>query len=115
MRSSNNAFNGSGLINLKNQDWLDKQRVAGKVVAGALLLLENEVKRGTNLSLIELNNLAETYIQDLDCSCTFKNYKKFPAGVCISVGKKLVHGVPTDYHLQDGDKVSFDLGATYQK
>jgi methionyl aminopeptidase len=115
MRITNNAFSSSGLVNLKNQDWLDKQRVAGKVVAGALLLLENEIKQGTNSTLIELNSLAETYIQDHGCSCTFKNYKSFPSGVCISVGKQLVHGVPTNYRLQDGDKVSFDLGATYKK
>ena len=116
MRNNSNgaSFASNGYFNLKNQDWLDKQRVAGKVVAGTLLLLENIVKLGTTLTMSDLNKLGEEYIQDHNCSVTFKNYKGFPAGVCISVNKQLVHGIPSDYVLQDGDVVSFDLGATYQ-
>lgn len=112
--SSSGTFASNEFVTLKDQNWLDKQRVAGKVAAGALLLLESQIKNNTELSLIELNNLAEQYIQDHQCSLTFKGYKGFPAGVCISVNKQLVHGIPTDYHLQDGDVVSFDLGTTYQ-
>src|SRR5271157_268447 len=110
----NGAFSSNEFITLKDKNWLEKQRVAGKVVAGALSLLEAEVKKGTQLSLIELNILAEQFILNNDCELTFKNYKGFPAGICISVDKQLVHGIPTDYHLQDGDLVSFDLGATYK-
>jgi methionyl aminopeptidase len=109
-----NVFASNMLVTLKDQNWLDKQRVAGKVVAGALSLLKNEVEKGTQFSLLELNELAETYIQDHKCSCTFKNYKGFPAGVCISVNRQLVHGIPTNYKLQEGDVVSFDLGATFE-
>lgn len=112
--NSKNFFANSELFKLKDQDWLEKQRVAGKVVAGALSLLEEQVKSGTQKSMTELNNLAETYILDQNCSLTFKNYKGFPAGVCISVNKELVHGIPKNYYLKEGDVVSFDLGATYQ-
>ncbi len=101
-------------VRLKNQDWLDKQRKAGKVVAETLALLEREVQNKTKLSLLELNNLAEDYIYSHNCTPTFKNYKGFPTGVCISVNKQLVHGIPSDYRLQEGDVVSFDLGATYE-
>jgi methionyl aminopeptidase len=109
-----NVFASNMLVTLKDQNWLNKQRVAGKVVAGALSLLKNEVEKGTQFSLLELNELAETYIQDHKCGCTFKNYKGFPAGVCISVNRQLVHGIPTNYKLQNGDVVSFDLGATFE-
>lgn len=102
------------LVSLKNQDWLEKQRIAGKVAANALSLLEQQVKNKTTLSLLELNQLAEEFILDHKCSLTFKGYKGFPAGVCISVNKQLVHGIPTQYYLQEGDIVSFDLGATFQ-
>jgi methionyl aminopeptidase len=112
--SSSGTFASNEFVTLKDQNWLDKQRVAGKIAAGALLLLEQQIKNNTDLSLIELNNLAEQYIQDHHCSLTFKGYKGFPAGVCISVNKQLVHGIPTDYHLKDGDLISFDLGTTYQ-
>lgn len=104
----------NGFYKLKDDSWLEKQRVAGRVVAGTLSLLEKQVKERTTLSLLELNKLGEEYILDNKCSATFKNYKGFPAGVCISVNKQLVHGIPTDYVLQEGDVISFDLGATYE-
>lgn len=106
------SFTESSLITLKDQEWLDNQRVAGRVAAGALLLLESEVKQGTTKSLLELDKLAETYIRDNGCTPTFLGYKNFPNSVCISVNKNLVHGTCTSYQLRDGDLVSFDLGAT---
>lgn len=108
------VFSGSGLFKLKDQDWLDKQRIAGRIAANALVKLENLVKKKTELSLIELNEVAEKFIVDAGGFPTFKGYKGFPAGVCISVNKQLVHGIPTDYHLQEGDVVSFDLGVTWE-
>lgn len=108
------SLSNNGFYKLKDESWLEKQRVAGHVVAGTLSLLEKQVKNKTSLSLLELNKLGEEYILDNKCTATFKNYKGFPAGVCISVNRQLVHGIPTDYHLQDGDVVSFDLGATFE-
>jgi methionyl aminopeptidase len=108
------VFSDNSIIHLKDQDWLDKQRIAGKVVATTLKFLEAEVLKGTPYSMLMLNELAEDIIYSNKCTPTFKNYKGFPAGVCISINKQLVHGIPTDYHLQDGDVVSFDLGATYE-
>ena len=109
-----NEFANNMFVSLKDQNWLDKQRVAGRITAGALLLLESEVKRGTNKTLLELDKLAETYIRDNGCTPTFLLYKGFPNSVCISTNRQLVHGIPTDYQLHDGDVVSFDLGATYE-
>lgn len=112
--STKNTFAFNSLIKLKNDDWLNKQRVAGKIAGKTLLLLENLVKEKSTKSLLELNNIAEEYIINQGALCTFKNYKGFPNGVCCSVNKQLVHGIATDYKLQDGDVVSFDLGATYE-
>lgn len=108
------AFATSGYFNLKGQDWLEKQRVAGKVVADSLSILQSLVEQGTSKSTLDLNKTIEDYIQDHGCTATFKGYKGFPAGVCISVNKELVHGIPKDYHFQEGDVISFDLGATYE-
>jgi methionyl aminopeptidase len=113
MRTQSN-FSSEGLIVIKNADWLERQRIAGKITAGALILLERQIKEKSLLSLLELNHLAEQFIQDHQCGPTFKGYKGFPAGVCISVNKQLVHGIPTSYYLQEGDVVSFDLGVTYK-
>lgn len=114
MRITGKSLAPNVLVKLKDQNWLDKQRVAGKVVAGTLSLLEQLVKEKTTKSLLELNSIGEEYIVQHSCTPTFKNYKGFPAGVCISVNKQLVHGIPTDYLLQEGDVISFDLGATYE-
>lgn len=101
----------NGFIKLKNKEWADKQRVAGRVASATLSLLSREIQ---NHSLLKLNDIAEEYILDNKCIPTFKNYNKFPAGVCISLNKCLVHGVPKDYRLEEGDVISFDLGCTFE-
>lgn len=116
MRNNSNgaAFATNGYFNLKTQDWLEKQRVAGKVVADSLSILKGLVEEGHPISALDLNNMIEKYILDNNCTATFKGYKGFPAGVCISINKELVHGIPKDIFFQQGDVISFDLGATYQ-
>lgn len=106
-------FGNSELITLHGDSWLHKQRVAGKVVAEILSQLKKLVDEKTNLSMLELSRFAENYIVNNGCSATFKGYHGFPEAVCISINNQLVHGIPTDYKLQDGDIVTFDLGATY--
>jgi len=110
--TKNQFLTNTSFIVLHNDEWLQGQRHAGKITAGALSLLEAEVKSGTSKTLIELDALAETFIRDNNCTPTFLYYKGFPGSVCCSVNKQLVHGIPTDYRLQDGNLVSFDLGAT---
>lgn len=110
--SEQNSFSNTSIVNLHDDVFLNNQRIAGKIAAKTILLLEKEVKNKSNKSLIDLNNMAETYIESMGGFPTFKNYKGFPAGVCISVNKKMVHGIPDDYCLQEGDVISFDLGVT---
>jgi len=107
-------FLTNGFFTLKNNEWLEKQRIAGKVVAKCLNHLEQRVKEKTSLTMRELSLEAEQIILDSKCSATFKNYKGFPEAVCISINKELVHGIPKDYVLKEGDVVSFDLGATFE-
>lgn len=112
MNAPKELFSDNSLIRLKNQDWLDKQRVAGRIAAETLLLLEGHVKNKTVHTMAVLNEIAENYIIKNGGIPTFKGYKGFPAGVCISVNKDLVHGIPKNVALEDGDIVSFDLGVT---
>jgi methionyl aminopeptidase len=114
MKVVHNPWQQNNFIPLKNNDYLEKNRISGKIVAEVLSLLENEIINRTKLSMIELDALVEQYILSHNCIPTFKGYKGFPAATCISINKCLVHGIPTDYHLQNGDIVSFDLGATYK-
>jgi methionyl aminopeptidase len=108
------SFSTNGFVTLKDQDWLVRQRIAGKICAQTLVALQKKVEEKTTDSLLELNEFAEKIITDAGGIPTFKGYKGFPAGVCISVNKQLVHGIPTDYHLEEGDVVSFDLGCTIE-
>jgi methionyl aminopeptidase len=101
------------IVQLKDDEWLANARIAGKVAAGALTLLKDLIK-ASELNVLRLNKLAEEYIEDNGCFPTFRGYKGFPAGVCISINEELVHGVPKDRDLQENDVVSFDLGATYK-
>lgn len=103
----------SDFVKLKDQDWLERLRVAGKCVSDVMTLLESLVKDKTNLTLQEINDLAEKEIESRGCIPTFNGYKGFPAGICMSVNKQLVHGIPSNNKLQDGDLISFDFGATY--
>ena len=112
MNAPKELFTDNSLIRLKGKDWLEKQRVAGRIAAETLKLLGDAVKSQTTDSLLVLNEMAEQYIIKNGGIPTFKGYKGFPAGVCISVNKELVHGIPKDQVMQDGDIVSFDLGVT---
>src|SRR5690606_22368850 len=112
----NNISNKStnSIIDLKDNEWLEKLRVAGNIVANSLSILEEMVIEKKQLSLIDMNNIIENYIISREAVPTFKGYHGFPCGVCISVNKTVVHGIPNDYKVQDGDVVSFDLGATFE-
>jgi methionyl aminopeptidase len=111
----NNTLWSSGELCVLHDDlWLSRQRIAGKALAKTLNLLENLVKEKTVKSLIELDKIAEQFILSQDCTATFKGYKGFPASICMSVQKQLVHGIPTDYKLQEGDLISFDSGCTFE-
>ncbi len=109
-----NPFSTNMLVKLKDKDWLDKQRVAGKIAAQALTKLKGYCEGKTFHSMATLNEVIERFITEAGGTPTFKGYKGFPAGVCISVNKALVHGIPDDTVLDDGDVVSFDLGVTYE-
>lgn len=102
------------LVCLKDRDWLEKQRIAGSVVAGILRTLNQIiVDKIPNLSLRDLEAEALRQIIAGGCTSTFKGYKGFPGEICLSVNQNVVHGIPDDYKLQSGDVVKFDLGATY--
>ena len=104
-------------IKLKDEDWLVKQKHAGLCVARILNGFRKIVEDKTpNVSLKDLEAHALERMKSMDCTPTFLNYgtPPFPSAVCTSVNEKLVHGVVTDYVLQDGDVVSMDLGATFE-
>ncbi len=111
---SSTISNESQYIWLHGEEWVKRQRIAGQCASEVMGLLTNLVKEKTSLSLIEIDKLAETEILKRGCSPTFKGYKGFPNAICQSVNKQIVHGIATDYRLQEGDLISFDFGATFE-
>jgi len=107
--NTKDSFNNLLCI-IQNKEWLEKQRIAGKVVSQALSYLKNNA---TKHNALQCSKIAEEIILDNKCTPTFKGYHGFPEAVCISINKQLVHGIPKEINFNDGDIVSFDLGATY--
>ncbi len=66
------------------------------------------------VSTLDLDNIAEEFIRDQGGEPSFKGYNGFPGSLCISVNEQVVHGIPGEYCLQEGDIASIDCGVFYQ-
>jgi len=96
------------MIVLRSADEIDKIRGAGRIAALALARLKAYVKAG--FSTNELDGIAEEEILKHGGSPAFKNYRGFPANICVSINEVVVHGIPSSRKLKDGDIVSIDIG-----
>jgi methionyl aminopeptidase len=81
-------------------------RDAGKVVEEALAISKEVIK--TEITTAELNKLAEEFIIKQGAKPSFKGYYGFPASICTSVNDEVVHGIPSNRVLLEGDIISID-------
>jgi len=95
-------------IALRKPQEIEKLRAANKIVGGALELLRENTKVG--MSLKELDAMAEDYIRSNGALPSFKGLYGFPNAVCTSLNQVIIHGIPTDYKLQEGDIIGYDIG-----
>ncbi len=95
-------------IALRKPKEIEKLRAANKIVAGALNLLREHTKPG--ISLKELNDMAEEYILSHGATPSFKGLYGFPSSVCTSLNEVIIHGIPTEYKLKEGDIIGYDIG-----
>ncbi|MEV0321017.1 type I methionyl aminopeptidase [Streptomyces sp. NPDC050658] len=104
------------MVELKTDSSIEAMREAGRIVARALTAVREAA--GVGVSLLELDEVAHAVLKDAGATSPFLGYRPsfaptpFPAVLCASVNDAIVHGVPTDYHLRDGDLLSADFGAT---
>src|SRR3954454_17301921 len=84
-------------------------RAAGLVVGRTLELLRSEVKAGITTG--DLDAIAEDSIRSAGAIPSFKGYHGFTGSICTSVSDEVVHGIPGDRVLADGDLISIDCGA----
>jgi methionyl aminopeptidase len=97
----------------KTPEELQAMRDGGKILATIFQGLKKQVKPG--VSELELDAWVDAEIKRLGAVATYKTSEvNFPAAICISVNDQIVHGIPTDYVLQEGDVISFDLVITYK-
>jgi methionyl aminopeptidase len=103
------------MVTRKSRSEIERMRRAGRVVAEVLDLIEAELRPG--ISTAELDALAEAHIRSAGAVPSFKGYpginpnRPFPASVCISIDNEIVHGIPGDRRLREGQIVSVDAGA----
>ncbi len=99
-------------IILKSRDEIRIMREAGRIVAETLQLLVERLRPG--LIEKELDEIVRTECRKRGVTPTFLGYYGYPATVCVSINDEIVHGIPGDREIQDGDIVSIDLGCTHK-
>ncbi|WFF73305.1 type I methionyl aminopeptidase [Proteiniclasticum sp. QWL-01] len=98
------------MIILKNNNEIQKMKVAGRIVEEALRLMEANIRPG--ISTAHLDRIAEEFITKQGAVPSFKGYGGFPGSICASVNDVVIHGIPSkEVILKDGDIISVDMGA----
>ncbi len=99
-------------IIVKSRDEIAIMRQAGRVVAETLQILVERLRPG--LVEKELDDIVRKEFSNRGVTPTFLGYHGYPATVCVSINDEIVHGIPGDREIMDGDVVSIDLGCTYK-
>lgn len=95
-------------ISIKTNEEIAKMRRGGKIAARVLDELSKITKPG--VSTLDLESLAESIITKTGAKPSFKGFKGYPAATCISINEEVVHGIPSDRLIDEGDIVGIDVG-----
>ena len=98
------------MIVLKDELQIYKIRKACELVAKYLKIITDIIETGNYTTTLELDELATLFAKDNGAIAAFKGYKGFPYSICASVNDEVVHGLPNDRPLQEGDILSVDYG-----
>lgn len=96
----------------KTSEELTRMRRGGRIVAEVLSKVAAEATPGVSLG--ELNRMAEKLIRKRGATPAFKGYQGFPYATCLSLNEEVVHGLPRQYRLREGDLLGIDIGVLYQ-
>jgi methionyl aminopeptidase len=96
-------------VEIKTPEQIDKMRAAGLVVGQTLQMLREAVEPG--ITTRDLDAISAEYIAACGARPSFQGYHGFPATICTSVNDQVVHGIPGDLRLREGDVISIDCGA----
>ena len=100
------------MISIKNEQEISLMRKAGNIVYRTHQHLKKYLKPG--ITTKELDKIAYDFIISCGATPSFKNYNGFPASICTSINEEVVHGIPGNRKLKNGDLISIDIGACYK-
>jgi len=99
-------------MRLKTPQEIELMREGGHILAEILDILVNAVRVGMQTK--EFDTMARKLIKAHNAKPSFLNYNGFPATLCVSINEEVVHGLPSERRLKDGDLVKLDLGVFYK-
>jgi len=97
------------MIQLYTRGQIEKLRKSAQLVSRTLGLVAGKIEPG--VTTLELDKIAEEYIRDNGGTPSFKGFEGFPNTLCTSRNEEVVHGIPSDKPLENGDIISVDCGA----
>ncbi|MDR4505295.1 MAG: type I methionyl aminopeptidase [Candidatus Scalindua sp.] len=100
------------MITCKSEREIELMRKAGRIVADALALARDLAKN--NVTTETLNSELEKYVIQKGGKPVFKGYRGYPKSICTSINEEIVHGIPSERSLKDGDILSVDIGVEYR-
>ena len=100
------------MISIKSEREIELMRYAGKVTIDTINEIGKNIKIGVTTGA--LDKIAYDYIIKHDCTPSCLGYEGYPASVCISINDEVVHGIPGNRKIKDGDIVSVDLVVCYK-
>ncbi len=98
------------MVSIKSAREIELMRVSGKITAATLSMLMRTVRAGMTTG--DVDRLAEASIRERGGVPTFIGYHGYPSSICASVNEEVVHGMPGNRVLKDGDILSIDIGTT---
>ena len=98
------------MIVKKSPAEIDKMAAAGAILVKTMDLMAGKIRPG--VTTLDLDKAAETFIRSQGATPAFKGYRGFPGSICASPNHMVVHGIPGQDALADGDVVSVDVGVT---
>lgn len=101
------------MITIKKPEHFERMARAGEAVAAVHRATRREAKPGVTTAF--LDEVAAEVLRSHDCVPSFLNYHGFPAHICASPNDVIVHGIPNDGPLQEGDILSIDAGAIFER
>ena len=100
------------IINIKSEREIELLKEAGRLTYLTHQEVAKHIKPG--VTTLELDRVAEKFIKSVGCTPSFKNYNGFPKSICTSINDEVVHGIPSNRKLKEGDIISVDIGVCYK-